>query len=127
MTSALKFVLRVHTLPFCGILFLYALLVSVLNQLFPGGYFSMYYAAFPLFCIIILAMSAISLGGVHMNLALSMGACRRDYCKSVHADILLTTLFALTLHTVLYHFQTRFPRASPPLLSVEPAKYSFSV
>ena len=59
-------------------------------------------------CVIMLAVMSISLSGVYLNVALSMGARRLDFCACVHLCIVLETLLSLALIYGLYLFDAHF-------------------
>lgn len=108
MKSVMKFLLRSHVLTTIGSLALIGTSAAVLNLLFPGGFFASYYAGFPMMCVILLAVMSISLSGIYLNVALAMGARRRDFCVCVHLCVILEALLSLALIYGLYLFDTHF-------------------
>lgn len=118
MNRVVKFFYRTHFKTVCVSILVFAASALALNLIFPGevigngvmrsGRFSGMYAGFPAMCITFQTIWAIQCSGVNLNVALSMGARRRDYLIVCHLFLILETLFSMVMIHLLYMIDLKF-------------------
>jgi len=102
----------------CGVVSIFAAVALTLNLTFPGevigngvirsGQFTGMYAGFPAMCVTFQTIMAIQCSGVNVNVALAMGARRRDYVLASQACMLIETLFSMAMVHLLYLLDQQF-------------------
>ena len=112
MKRVLKFCFRTHFVQVSGLIFLIAAVSLILNLLSParpigdglytGGKFASFYSGFPLMCVLLQSILSIQCAGVNMNVAITMGARRRDYAVVIHIFLIIETVISLLLIHGLY-------------------------
>ena len=97
MKALCKYMCFTYLKYYVGSLFALGAAAALLNLLFPAGFFQSYFEGFSIYSLVMALITTTLLTGSWFNVALSMGARRRDYFIAMQLSIIVGVAASMVL------------------------------